>query len=406
MIKGSNRRLFRRPGMARQAIGILASSPELAMATSMSPGQRPMPQPMQPRTTTVGMQPQQGMPMPMQAQAQPMMQQPVQNFARGGLAELLGYMPGYTQTGTEEAPMYEPTSGLLGAYQRMSGIEDPTRAREAGAFDLMRLGARIAGGESTSTTRNVAGALEETLGDVEKRRASELGFAAKKYELLTAAEERKAEDEYRKAQLANQAEQIRVAGESAAAEAQYREGQLGVAKDELAIKQIEAKFPDDTREALSRVGGSVITSGDNIGKVRYGGQTYDTLDDAYSKMSEDDKTIFQSTLQSRTGQLSDAKFFSNQLSDPNTSPELRLQAAVVLAGKLPEGSEGADQIMNQVLIYNEQYNANTISVKEQTQIGETVVEPGTTIKVIPYGDGTVMVKDAKTGQVISIKETM
>ena len=44
MIKGSNRRMFRKPGRARQAIGILASSKELMDAAQGS--QMPM-QPVQ-----------------------------------------------------------------------------------------------------------------------------------------------------------------------------------------------------------------------------------------------------------------------------------------------------------------------------------------------------------------------
>ena len=34
MVKGSNRKMFRKPGMARRAIGILASSPELMQAAN------------------------------------------------------------------------------------------------------------------------------------------------------------------------------------------------------------------------------------------------------------------------------------------------------------------------------------------------------------------------------------
>ena len=34
MFKGSNRKMFRKPGMARRAIGILASSPEIMQAAN------------------------------------------------------------------------------------------------------------------------------------------------------------------------------------------------------------------------------------------------------------------------------------------------------------------------------------------------------------------------------------
>ena len=71
MIKGGNRRMFRKPGRARQAIGILASSKELMDA----------------------------------AQASQMPMQPVQSFANGGLAnnylfDALGVVPpGFTRVG-------------------------------------------------------------------------------------------------------------------------------------------------------------------------------------------------------------------------------------------------------------------------------------------------------------------
>ena len=74
-IKGQHRKMFRKPGLARQAIGILASSPELAQEVQNS-----MPQPVQP--------------------------QPVQNFSLGGLATLLGRAPaGYRETADGQ---YEP----------------------------------------------------------------------------------------------------------------------------------------------------------------------------------------------------------------------------------------------------------------------------------------------------------
>ena len=79
MIKGGNRRMFRKPGRARQAIGILASSKELMDAAQA--GQMPM--------------------------------QPVQSFANGGFADtaygLMGLAPpGFNLIGEEMTQRYNP----------------------------------------------------------------------------------------------------------------------------------------------------------------------------------------------------------------------------------------------------------------------------------------------------------
>ena len=145
MIKGSNRRMFRKPGMARQAIGILASSKELMDAAQA--GQMPM--------------------------------EPVQSFANGGFANTAyGFMnlapPGFTMTGEGDDATLEPVSGLGGAYQRLSGIRDPSRARQQSGMDLLELGARIAAGQSTSSTENIANALIPTIDKIGKRREKEL----------------------------------------------------------------------------------------------------------------------------------------------------------------------------------------------------------------------------------------
>ena len=70
-MKGANRKLFRKPGLARQAIGILASSNELAdQVQSVAPNMMP--------------------------------RQPVQKFKTGGLASLLGITPaGYEMVDEE-----------------------------------------------------------------------------------------------------------------------------------------------------------------------------------------------------------------------------------------------------------------------------------------------------------------
>ena len=142
-MKGANRKLFRKPGLARQAIGILASSKELAD------------------------QVQQGAPSMMP-------QQPVPKFQGGGLVDLasmLGVTPaGYEMQGEEMVAR----PGFGGFYERLSGISDPVRAREQSGIDLMKLGARIMGGESTSATRNVAQGLTSTLEEIDKNRQQEL----------------------------------------------------------------------------------------------------------------------------------------------------------------------------------------------------------------------------------------
>ena len=146
MIKGSNRRMFRKPGRARQAIGILASSKELMDAA-------------------------QGSQMPMQ---------PVQSFAGGGLANnylfnVLGIEPaGLRRVGEGDDATLEPVPGFSGAYQRLSGIADPARARQQSGMDLLELGARIAAGQSTSATENIAAGLVPTLEGIGKRRQQEL----------------------------------------------------------------------------------------------------------------------------------------------------------------------------------------------------------------------------------------
>lgn len=144
MIKGSNRRMFRKPGRARQAIGILASSKELMDAAQAE--------------------------MPMQ---------PVQSFANGGFADtaygLLGLNPpGFNLIGEGDDATLQPISGFGGAYQRLSGIRDPSRARQQSGMDLLELGARIAAGQSASTTENIANALIPTIDAIGKRREKEL----------------------------------------------------------------------------------------------------------------------------------------------------------------------------------------------------------------------------------------
>ena len=166
-MKGANRKLFRKPGLARQAIGILASSNELAdQVQSVAPNMMP--------------------------------RQPVQKFNTGGLASLLGITPaGYEMV--DDKLTARP--GFSGMYERMSGISDPARAREQSGIDLMKLGARIAAGQSGSTTTNVAQALTTTLDEVGKNRQTEFAMTLKEAEMARALEDAKATKDYRAATL-------------------------------------------------------------------------------------------------------------------------------------------------------------------------------------------------------------
>ena len=157
-MKGANRKLFRKPGLARQAIGILASSNELAdQVQFVAPNMMP--------------------------------RQPVQKFKTGGLASLLGITPAGYEMVNEEL-VARP--GFSGMYERMSGISDPARAREQSGIDLMKLGARIAAGQSGSTTTNVAQALTTTLDDIGKNRQTEFAMTLKEAEIARALEDAEA----------------------------------------------------------------------------------------------------------------------------------------------------------------------------------------------------------------------
>ena len=214
-MKGSNRKMFRKPGAARRAVGILASSPELAGEVTRRGDD-----------------------------------QPVQRFNLGGLAEMIGYNPGYTEEG-------QAVPGFGGFYQRLSGISDPARAREQSGLDLMRLGARIAGGQSTRTAENVANALTETLGEVQKRRQTEFT------------------NELAMAQLED------------AREKQERAAQLAALKRRTDVVQ-------PLVDELAAVGASIDPE---TGFVRYGGELYSGIDTAIAAMSDKDKAIFQQGLQ-------------------------------------------------------------------------------------------------------------
>ena len=249
------KRTRRKPGEAKKALGILASSQELA--------------------NTV---------------------EPVQRFNTGGmatrsLAQMIGYNPGYTAEG-------EKIKGLSGAYQRLSGISDPVRARDSALTDLMKFGARIAAGEDESTSRNVARALTETIEDVEGRRQRE--FA----------------NELTMAQLED------------AREKQERATQLAALK-----RRTEVIKP--LADELASVGASIDPES---GFIRYGGELYSGVDTVIAAMSDKDKATFQQGLQ-KTARLTEGQEARRLQYDPDPASFGRAMSAVIAElGGAPDSS--------------------------------------------------------------------
>lgn len=255
-MKGSNRKMFRKPGAARRAVGILASSPELAGEVTRRGDD-----------------------------------QPVQRFNLGGLAEMIGYNPGYTEEG-------QAVPGFGGFYQRLSGISDPARAREQSGLDLMRLGARIAGGQSTRTAENVASALTETLGEVQKRRQTEFT------------------NELAMAQLED------------AREKQEQAKQLAALKRRTDVVQPLA-------DELAVVGASIDPES---GFIRYGGELYSGIDTAIAAMSDKDKATFQQGLQ-KSARLTEGQEARRLQYDPDPTTFGRAMSAVISElGGAPDSS--------------------------------------------------------------------
>ena len=225
-MKGANRKLFRKPGLARQAIGILASSKELAdQVQSVAPNMMP--------------------------------RQPVQKFKGGGLASLLGITPaGYEMV--DEKLVARP--GFSGMYERMSGISDPARAREQSGIDLMKLGARIAGGQSGSTTTNVAQALATTLDEVGKNRQTEYAMTLKEAEMARALEDAKATRDLK--------------------------------ERTLAVSTFGATMTNDKLDALSAVGITPSIDGSAI----YDGKKYNSIDDAVNALPAGDQAAYKANI--------------------------------------------------------------------------------------------------------------
>ena len=246
-IKGQHRKMFRKPGLARQAIGILASSPELAQEV-----QRGAPQAMQP--------------------------QPVQNFNQGGIAELIGYNPGFDAQGNA-------IPGFGGFYQQMSGISDPQRAQAMRKMDLIRLGLRIAGGQSDDTATNVIQGLTGTLDDVSGRRDKEFALAVKGYELETARK---------------------------TAEAERKRAERKISVDEF-----KASNPTDLVEILSSKGYTAVPEKNGYRKA--GSKKIIPSGDIISQLSGDDLKDVQDKLgEDRKGFERFTDIFEDQEKDINT----------------------------------------------------------------------------------------
>ena len=225
-MKGANRKLFRKPGLARQAIGILASSKELAdQVQSVAPNMMP--------------------------------RQPVQKFRYGGLASLLGITPAGYEMVNEEL-VARP--GFSGMYERMSGISDPARAREQSGIDLMKLGARIAGGQSGSTTTNVAQALTTTLDEIGKNRQTEYAMTLKEAEMARALEDAKLTRDLK--------------------------------ERTLAVSTFGATMTDDKLDALSAVG--ITPSID--GSALYDGKKYNSINDAVDALPAGDQAAYKANI--------------------------------------------------------------------------------------------------------------
>ena len=230
MMKGANRKLFRKPGLARQAIGILASSKELAdQVQQVAPNMMP--------------------------------QQPVQNFRNGGLASMLGITPaGYEMQGEELVAR----PGFSGFYERASGISDPVRAREQSALDLIKLGARIAGGESTSATTNIAKAITESAEDLAKNRQTEFAMTLKEAEMARALDDAKLDREY---------------------------------KDKtLALSRFSATTSDDLLEAYDSVGITIKPGEDGQPIATYKGKQYSSIQAARSELDPADESLLQAQI--------------------------------------------------------------------------------------------------------------
>ena len=300
-MKGANRKLFRKPGLARQAIGILASSKELAdQVQQVAPNMMP--------------------------------QQPVQNFRNGGLASILGITPaGYEMQGEELVAR----PGFSGFYERASGISDPVRAREQSALDLIKLGARIAGGESTSATTNIAKAVTESAEELAKNRQTEFAMTLKEAEMARALENAKLDREYKDASL-------RMSG-----------------------------MTSSLKEAINRTGGSFTTQGTIMGPD---GQVYPNAEAFKQSLSPKQQDLFDQSFIAAT----DAETRFRQRIGDDTVPFTKRYAEAV-----------GDSTSNDPEQFNAKLNANLISITGQA----TASRASTIGRIVAGATGQELPKD-------------
>lgn len=246
--------MFRKPGRARQAIGILASSKELMDAAQAG---------------------------------QEMPTEPVQYFNGGGGVNSIyselglygGVAPGFEMVGEGDDAKIQPIGGLEGSLARLYGMRDPSRVRSESGFDLLELGARIAAGGSDSTTENIANALIPTIDKIGKRReknlATDLAVAQ-----LKDKKEQEAQDRLEKAQAAQRQVNLKFSDElsliGASVDPQTGYIKFGKASEEgvqPAFQDIKALqeylIETDNKQALARLQEGLDEKGGTAGERLY-----------------------------------------------------------------------------------------------------------------------------------------
>ncbi len=306
MMKGANRKLFRKPGLARQAIGILASSKELVdQVQQVAPNMMP--------------------------------QQPVRNFKNGGIVSMLGITPaGYEMQGEEMVAR----PGFSGFYERASGISDPARAREQSALDLIKLGARIAGGESTSATTNIAKAVTESAEDLAKNRQTEFAMTLKEAEMARALENAKLDREYKDASL-------KLSG-----------------------------MTSSLKEAIQRTGGSFTTQGTIMGP---NGEVYSNAEAFKQSLPPEQQDLFDQSFVSATDAITRRR---NRIGDPNIPFPQRYAEAV------NDASSNDEEQFDKKLSANLQAMTGQVNVSEPLSIGRIVA--GATGRELPKDEASAL----------------
>lgn len=381
--KGQNRRMFRKPGAAKRALGILASSQELAntvepmrmadggstdagytqaeknflnFAYSYQPTKSGVDDlfaemnggkfedPVKKLLMSSALMVEQGMPVTIQgtkisdgnamrrkaAAAARDSELGAPNPLRmnvGGLAEILDYNPGFEEDGT-------PSEGVLGMYQRASGIGDAERARDSARMDLLKFGARLASGQSGNLLTDLGTALTGSIDDLGARRKEELASELTAAKLRREMEKEEADRQYKKEVLALDKE--------------YKTGSLAISGQKVDLDQREAEqkrlndlagVNEETISAVRVIGGDydvgtgkyLLPSKDNTGF-----DTYDTYGEAVKAMNpQQRKAVTNSLLDSVAN--TESERYQNLLSSPN--PETLGKAVSAVNTKHPKFNE-------------------------------------------------------------------